>query len=70
MISKLHFYLQMFLKHFREQQKYYNIHISINKYKEVIHVPVPFKKIMELIPSFVPLKRNQFQGSFLKNTGF
>lgn len=34
--------------------------IKIPKNKELIQVPIPLKKIMEFIPSFIPLKMNQF----------
>jgi len=40
----------------REKQKNYNVYVNI---------PL---KIMEFITSFVPLKRNQFQESFINNT--
>jgi len=44
----------MFFKLFREEQKNYNSYVPIPTNRELIHVPVP-------------LKRNQFQKSFLKN---
>jgi len=48
-------------------QKNYNIYVDIPKFKELIYVPIPLKK-MELINSLVPLKRNQFQESLINNS--
>jgi len=73
MCTKLYFKYNYISKYYIILYVYSNkritiIYVSIPKNKELIHVSIPFEKIKELIPPFVPLKRNQFQESFLNNT--